>query len=607
VDFPAKGTGHGGGCPRSEYTHRLEEHRATAARLGRLERLAGNGRVVAFLAGAGMAWWVFGNPVLTAGWLVLPVATFIALASWHDRVESAWLRARRAATFYEDGLARLDDRWAGRGEPGTRYLDGRHPYAEDLDLFGSGSVFERLCRTRTRGGADTLADWLCRPASVEEVRARQEAVAELRPRLDLREDLDVLATGVGAAVDPDGLAAWGAASPVLDWGWPRAAAVALSLLAVAALAGWAIGLTGRPVAVAALMLEMVFALRLRPRVLRVVQTVDRKARDLALLAQVVARLEREPFTAERLRRLRAALDTTGEPASARIAHLGRLVERLNLRRNQLFAPLAALLLWATQHAFAFERWRATSGPAITQWLAAVGEFEALSALAAYAYENPEDPFPEVVPGGPLFEGEAIGHPLIPASRCMRNDLVLGGELRVLIVSGSNMSGKSTLLRTAGVNTVLALAGAPVRARRLRVSPLMVGATLRIQDSLQAGRSRFYTEITRVRQLVDLAAGTPPLLFLLDEIFQGTNSHDRRLGAEAVVRNLVDAGAIGLVTTHDLALTHIADLLAPRAANIHFEDNFENGAMSFDYRVRPGVVQKSNALALMRAVGLNVPG
>ena len=176
---------------------------------------------------------------------------------------------------------------------------------------------------------------------------------------------------------------------------------------------------------------------------------------------------------------------------------------------------------------------------------------------------------------------------------------------MLVISGSNMSGKSTLLRTVGVNAVLALAGAPVRAGRLRITPLAIGATLRIQDSLQAGRSRFFAEITRVRQLVDLSRGPIPLLFLLDELFHGTNSHDRRVGAEAVVGGLLDRGAIGLITTHDLALTAIVDRLAPQAENVHFEDQFEDGIMHFDYRMRPGVVQHSNALALMRAVGLDV--
>jgi len=235
----------------------------------------------------------------------------------------------------------------------------------------------------------------------------------------------------------------------------------------------------------------------------------------------------------------------------------------------------------------------------------VGEFEALGSLAAYAYERPQDPFPELAEAEGCFEGEGLGHPLIPEGRNVRTDLRLSGELRVLVVSGSNMSGKSTLLRTVGVNAVLALAGAPVRARRLRLSPLEVGASIHVQDSLQAGASRFYAEITRLRQIVELTKGPRPVLFLLDEILHGTNSHDRRVGAEGVVRGLVGRGAIGLVTTHDLALALIADGLAPRAANVHFEDHLEAGKMTFDYRLRPGVVQRSNALELMRSVGLEV--
>jgi DNA mismatch repair ATPase MutS len=204
-----------------------------------------------------------------------------------------------------------------------------------------------------------------------------------------------------------------------------------------------------------------------------------------------------------------------------------------------------------------------------------------------------------------LDGQQLGHPLLPRAQCVPNDLLLSTDLRVLVVSGSNMSGKSTYLRTTGINAVLAQAGAPVRAARMKMSPLAVGATLRIQDSLQAGRSRFYAEITRVRQLVDLAKGPLPLLFLLDEIFHGTNSHDRRLGAEGVVRSLIGLNAIGLVTTHDLALADIADRLTPHVANVHFEDQMKGDQITFDYRVHPGVVRHSNALALMRAVGLDV--
>jgi hypothetical protein len=591
--------------PRTEYVERLEARRTLAVQQARLHQLIANARLAAFLAGmilAGLAFWA---ERIAASWLAVPIVVFVALVIWHGRVGAFRRRAERAAAFYERGLARLDNRWMGKGEPGARFLDEQHPNALDLDLFGSGSLFELLCTARSRKGEDTLAAWLLAPAPPDKIRGRQEAVAELSPRLDLREEFALLGADLPASIDLAALVAWGASSPVLRGGWARIAAGLLPAVTMTALAGWwGLG-TGPAPFLAALAIQGGFALWLTRRVHRVIKPVENKAYDLALFAGILARLEREHFTSPYLCALRKNVDTNGMPPSRRIVQLGRLADWLDAQHNQFFALFAPLLLWTTQLAFAIEAWRATVGPAIARWLDAVGELEALCALASYGYENPQDRFPEIVPEGPLFAGEGLGHPLMPLSQCVRNDVNLGGELRLLVVSGSNMSGKSTLLRTVGVNAVLAFAGAPVRARRLRVSSLAVGATLRIQDSLQAGRSRFYAEITRVRQLLDMAKGSPPLLFLLDEFLQGTNSHDRRLGAEAVLRTLIDCGAIGLITTHDLALAEIADRLAPRAANVHFEDRFEDRALTFDYRMRAGVVTTSNALALMRAVGIEV--
>jgi DNA mismatch repair ATPase MutS len=252
-----------------------------------------------------------------------------------------------------------------------------------------------------------------------------------------------------------------------------------------------------------------------------------------------------------------------------------------------------------------EDWRRHSGPAVRRWLTAAGQIEALCSLASHAFEHPADPFPELAEGPAWLEAEGIGHPLIAEDRVVRNDVRLGGEIRVLVVSGSNMSGKSTLLRTLGVNAVLAQAGATVRARRLRLTPLAVGASIRVTDSLQDGVSRFYAEIVRIRQILDRTAGPVPVLFLIDEFLHGTNSHDRRIGAEALVRGLVERGAIGLVTTHDLALAEIAESLGRRAANVHFEDRIDDGRILFDYVMRAGVVRKSNAIELMRHVGLEI--
>jgi MutS domain V len=594
----------GTAAPHQEYARRLQDRRAHQDRFAGYERILGNGRVLVFLAGLALAYLAFGPPeLLSAWWLLIPLSIFSVLLVWHERVTRNLLRASRSVAFYERGLARLENRWRGTGQPGLRFQDEKHPYAADLELFGPGSLFELLCTARTRTGEDTLAAWLKGPARPDEVRARQTAVAELRPLLDLREDLALLGSDIPIGVDFDALARWGADPPILVAPLLRLAALVLAILGLVTLIGWLAWDIGPSPLLAVLLLEGGLALLLRDRVARVVGTVEKRGRDLALLAGVLARLERESFTCPRLRDLRAALDTTGTVPSQRIAQLSNLIDLLNSRRNMLFAPFALLTMWTTQMAHAVERWRLRTGPAIRGWLETVGQFEALCSLAAYAYENPADTFPEIVEGDALFDGAALGHPLLPG--CIRNDLSLGGNLRVLIVSGSNMSGKSTMLRTVGVNIVLALAGSPVRATRLRLSPLMVGATLRIQDSLQEGRSRFYTELLRVRQVVELSGKEPPLFFLLDEIFHGTNSHDRRIGAEAVVRGLVERGAIGLVTTHDLTLTHITETLASRSENVHFADHLEDGRMVFDYKMQPGVVQHSNALALMRAVGLEV--
>jgi hypothetical protein len=592
--------------PAEAYARRLAERRAVADALARSDRRLSNARLATFAAGVGAAGAVFFGRVLGPAWLLPPVVLFLALVLAHDRVIRRRERAERAVRFFEDGLARLAHRFAGRGEPGERFRDPHHPYGEDLDLFGPGSLFELLCAARTREGEERLAAWLRAPAPPAEVRARQEAVAELRDRLDLREDLAVLGADVRAGLHAPALRRWAEAPPAFRARGLPVAAAALSALSLGALALWIATPAGPLPLLATLALQGAFAHALRAPVGRVASAAELPAHDLALLAELLARLEAERPRSARLAALRAALDAEGLPPSRRIAQLRRLAELLDARRNQLFAPIAALLLWKSQCAFALERWRLHFGAALERWLDAASEIEALSSLARFAFERPDARFPELGEGaGAEVEAEGLGHPLIPPERCVRNDVRLGAEPAVLVVSGSNMSGKSTFLRSLGTAAVLAQAGAPVCAARLRLTPLQVGASLRIQDSLQEGTSRFYAEVLRLRQIVDLAEGSTPVLFLLDEILHGTNSHDRAVGAEAVVRGLLARRAIGLVTTHDLALARVAEALAPRAGNVHFEDQVVDGRVHFDYRLRPGVVTRSNALELMRAVGLEV--
>jgi hypothetical protein len=582
---------------REFYEQRLQARREQASQQERLFQQIGNYRLLVVLAGAGLAFWNIWT-------LPAAVAVLVALVIWHEKISQRAEQCKRAAAFYERGLARLDNKWAGSGPAGERFRSAEHPYAEDLDVFGKGSLFQLLCAARTTAGELTLASWLQGPAPADVVLERQEAVQDLRDRVDLREDLALLGDNLQSETHPEALAAWGKYRKVRVFSGARVIAFLLALAAVIAFSGYMLRFWGNSPILLCILVEAAFAMRLRQRVLEILGAVGSPARDLSVLAQVLGRLEREQFSAPHLVNLKAKLEAAGVPPSKQIARLHKLIDRHDASRHQMFAPVARVLMWSTQFALAIEDWRAEYGPHIGEWIAAVGEMEALSSIAGYAAEHGDDPFPELADEEVLFDGRGIAHPLLAAT-AVRNDLRLDASRKLLMVSGSNMSGKSTLLRSVGLNTVLAWAGAPVRARRLRVSKLQIGASIRVQDSLQDGKSRFYAEITRLRQVVGLAESGEPLLFLLDEVLSGTNSHDRRIGAEAVVRGLVKRNAIGLVTTHDLALAHIADTLGEHAENVHFEDHIEDGRIAFDYRMRPGVVQKSNALELMRSIGLDV--
>jgi hypothetical protein len=543
-------------------------------------------------------------------WLLIPAIVFAVLAVIHARVLNARDVATRAVAFYLRGQARLEDRWQGSGNHGERFRDAAHLYADDLDLFGAGGLFELMATTRTAAGDEVLAGWLLRPAAPGAVRARQAAVTELQPRLDLREDLAVLGPDVDRTIRTDDLLAWAREAPRLAQRWPRVVLPLAAAVSVALIVQWIA--TGKPSdwLLAAFAAQALLALPFRRAAHHVAHGVEAHDRELRVLALLIERLERESVASPLLASLHARLRASGHSPAEEIHRLARLVEILESGHNPYFAPISALLLLRTQLAFMVERWRARCGPHVPDWLAVVAEYEALAALATYAAEHPDDPNPDLTDGPPRFDGDAVAHPLLPSSTAVANDVRLGQSgPHLLVVSGSNMSGKSTLLRTVGLNAVLAQAGAPVRARRLSMSPLAVGATLRIQDSLQAGRSRFFAEITRISAIVRLTTaaddGAPGVLFLLDELLSGTNSHDRLQGATGILGGLLARGAIGLATTHDLALTAIADRLAPQAANVHFDDRFEHGTLTFDYRVKPGVVQSSNAIALMRAVGLEV--
>ena len=553
-----------------------------------------------------LAWSSWGEHWLPALWVLAPLVAFVCAVAYHAVLRRRHSRGERAAEFYRRGLARLEDRWAGAGNRGERFGDVHHVYAADLDLFGEGSLFELLCAARTRMGEETLAGWLLAPAAVAQIRERHACVLDLRERMDLRERIATLGSGRESALHPAMFLAWAESPPALEERWIRVAAYLLPALLLAAVV---VGnLTGfwTPTALV-LVVEAVTLYRLKLRLQQVILPAERAFDfdDLQTFAGLLRAIEREGFGSPPMRSLAEEISANGAPASVRIGRLATIVMLAQERKNIMLTWAQVPFLYLLHVALAAERWRRAYGKSVRAWVAAAGRFEALSSLAQYGFEHPDDPVPRFVEGRACLRAEGVGHPLIPQAQCVRNDVNLSGRARVWLVSGSNMSGKSTLLRAIGLNVVLAGAGAPVRAQAFELTPLQVGASIRINDSLREGSSRFYAEITRLRQLKDLSGREPPLLFLVDEMLQGTNSRDRRIGAEGVLGALVDAGAIGLATTHDLALTELHGLGDGVLCNMHFEDHLENGRMRFDYKLREGVVTKSNGLELMRAIGLRV--
>jgi hypothetical protein len=604
--------------PLEEYEQRRQAREADLAARERVHVRLGNAKVAIFLA-IPIYWAVTlnGDP---STWFYAPaIALFIALSVWHERVLGAMARANAAAAFYQAGANRINDKWMHPDATGVRFKNADHPYADDLDIFGPASLFQLLSLCRTPMGETRLADWLLQPANISVIRERQARVAALKTHLDLRERVAVVNAGQRrflGGMHPEQLIAWAeqpASLPSL-----RAIVVGLALLFASALANYSYGGSGwLVVGVAAVNGAVLGLLGKRANAIVEALSASTAAAGVELLWNVIEQIEKEPFDEPALAALAARLrGGSGSDASRGIRRLARVSDWADSRHN-VFMRIAEVPLLATpQIAYAGQSWRRRHGAQLRDWVDAIGEMEALLSFSGYAYEHPADPFAELFESAaPLFEATEVAHPLIPAAEAVRNSFVLSTSAplqdlktsgpQVLIVSGSNMSGKSTLMRTTGINAVLALAGAPVRAHRLRLSPLAVGTCLRHTDSLQEHRSGFYTEALRIRRIYDLLSGPLPVLFLFDELLSGTNSKDRRIAAEGVVKTMLTRRAIGMVTTHDLALTEIAAIFPGQVKNVHLQDHVEHGKMTFDYKLRDGVITHSNALELMRMIGLDV--
>jgi MutS domain V len=544
---------------------------------------------------------------MQASYLLPPLPALIAAATaWRlQQHRQTKYRMWRLTRFYERSVQRMKGDWAGSGVTGEEFGHHGHVYAADLHLFGEGSLFELLCIARTSIGQLALAKYLLEVPSIDQTQLRQAAVRELRGRMDLRERIATLGEFDFFESKWTTFEEW-LETPRFSFARPLPilAFVSSGLLAGILLAG----LTALiPWSTAAIWMCPLMALHaaaglfFRRRVNQMCEWVRPVSVEIRVLREGLSLLETEHFQSAKLMQL------TGEVrnSSDSIRKLERLLDALAQRDKEWFYAPYRYFLIGTQLCMAVEQWRIEHAESLRMWLQAWGEFEALNALAAYGFENPDNAFPEFVDGGACFEAREMGHPLLSHASCVANDVELNSSAPFFVISGSNMSGKSTLLRAIGLNAVLAFAGAPVRAGYLRLSRLSVVASMSIVDALLHGKSKFLAEVERLRQAIESAAESKSVLFLVDEIFSGTNSRDRRIAAEAVVRTLVKKGAIGALSTHDLALTEIASSDGMSGLNVHMGSRSEHDPMDFDYRLKLGVTRESNALAIARMAGVPV--
>jgi hypothetical protein len=605
-----------GADPRKIYEERRDRMAALRDAAARRSTVLSTLRLAAFLGALafGVLWEVRTSTTALAAALVA-AAAFVALVLWHGRVRRAerWFETLRELS--EDGLRRLGRDWAALPPRPAPWPVGGHAYAEDADIFGSPALAQLLGPVGTPDGQRTLAEWLLTPTAAGEVRRRQAAVAELAPLRDLRDGVAAHARASAnvAARDVERFLEWAEDERqphvtlplrVLAWLVPAATVSLLGAQITGTIDGaWWLG----SVAVAA---AITFgAGRAMDRTLR--RAFGREGMFTAY-PELLAAVCGTELASALLRGVQTSLTTAGVPADRKLHRLRQLMHLADIRQSgSLYLPVQLLTLWDVHVLGAVERWRREAGPHVRGWLAAIGEFEALAALATLAHDEPDWCFPEIDDGGDArITADGIAHPMLPAGR-VPNDVVVGPSGTFLLVTGSNMSGKSTLLRALATNVVLGLAGGPVCARAFRTPVVSLNTSIRVTDSVVRGVSYFMAQLQRMKQVVQAAESAVPegrrVLFLLDEILQGTNSAERRIAATRVIRHLVDTGALGAVTTHDLELA-VEPALRDDLVAVHFTETVRGegaaAVMSFDYRLRPGVATSTNALALLRMVGLD---
>ncbi|HOB20350.1 MAG TPA: DNA mismatch repair protein MutS [Candidatus Atribacteria bacterium] len=596
--------------PLDEYKKRVEQYSAALKDLGKKLSLISNLRLLTALSGMGAAIYLYFRDQRQAAAIIsaAALALFIGLVTVHVHVRNRKAEIGILVGINEDSIRRLTGRWREFTDTGTEFSDDGHPYTGDLDIFGQGSLFQWINTAVTFKGRKALSEWLSAPCTDDAmIASRQRAARELSRLLDFRQRFQAAALRQKESfTDPEPLFEWAEQRNELYLKRPfiwlirilPAAAVITTAAAFAGIVHFIV-----PAAIVLLQTGLLAIRFLETN--RILAGLGPFARSIGAYRRMLEAFEAESFEDRYLRELQGRLlSTAGKRAGDQMRELERIVDRAAVRHSQLYLVVNILLLWDYQCMAALEKWKELSGTLLRQWLAVLGELEALCSLAVLYFDHPEWTVPVIDNEETGILAAGLGHPLLPEDRVC-NDLSMRGRGRVYLITGSNMSGKSTWLRTAGINLVLAYAGAPVCAREFRCSLFRIYTSMRVRDDLEKNISSFYAELLRIKRMIDAARTGEQVFFLLDEIFKGTNSRDRHTGARLLIRQLSREGAVGLVSTHDVELGDLADE-NENIENYHFKEYYREGQLCFDYKLHPGISNTRNAIYLMKMAGVMVP-
>jgi len=598
--------------PLEIYQDRIKFYQAKNGELEKKARNISNLRLFVALGGLSLTFYLYrtGAQLAAAGFFLVTLFIFAKLVFRHQDLKKEKAHVQTLWKINEEAVARFNETWTDFPDMGSEFIEESHSYGVDLDIFGKRSLFQLINTTTTFLGRKKITDLLLNPTlDQKDLLVRQESIKELAGHLDFRQNLQAEGRKFAKSnQDPEELFQWATSFSHLSWTSPVVMAlIKLSPLVLLALTGLALlmpEVVSYYIPVTLVLCHALLLLYFSKSTSTTFSVANRYQESIKGLKEMLRLFEVESFHAPGLIKLQDNLKCKGNrPAFRQIEKLSRAVDMTYLRYHQLYLIFNFITLWDFHCMVALESWKKESGKGLKNWLHTLGEVEMLSSASLLAYDHPDWCFPQFSQENPGLKAEAIGHPLLPATR-VTNDVELKHKGEILLITGSNMSGKSTFLRTVGVNLVLAYLGAPVCARSFHCGFLELYTSMRINDNLDTGTSSFFAELKRIKTILEEAQKGRPVLFLLDEIFRGTNSRDRHTGARHLIKKLSSTGAIGLVSTHDLELGDLSKE-SPFIKNYHFSEYYQNGKIFFDYKLKPGVSTTRNAIFLMKMAGIEI--